>query len=137
MYHNILLPIAFDGDTDFSRPLEIARALRAEGGKIKLLHVFDTPPAYALQYIPDDLVRATREGVLADMEAAVANIDDVECEILDGPPGRTIANQVEEAGYDLVVLASHRPGMGDIVWGSTAAFVVRHVACSVHVLRPR
>jgi nucleotide-binding universal stress UspA family protein len=33
------------------------------------------------------------------------------------------------------VIASHRPGMADLLIGSTAAQVVRHAPCAVHVLR--
>ncbi|WP_170501927.1 universal stress protein, partial [Ruegeria atlantica] len=38
-------------------------------------------------------------------------------------------------GIDCIVLASHKPGMKDFFLGSTAALVVRHARCSVHVLR--
>ena len=40
-----------------------------------------------------------------------------------------------ETDTDCVVIASHRPGLQDYLLGSTAARVVRHAACSVHVLR--
>ena len=38
-------------------------------------------------------------------------------------------------GVDLIVLASHRPEFTDVIWGSTAGHVVRHVSCAVHVQR--
>lgn len=55
--------------------------------------------------------------------------------VIDGPTGRTITNWAEETGVDCIVMSSHRPVMSDILLGSTAAWVVRHAQCSVHVIR--
>jgi nucleotide-binding universal stress UspA family protein len=41
----------------------------------------------------------------------------------------------EEKGADLIIIASHRPGLKDYFLGSTAAKVVRHAKCSVLVIR--
>ena len=38
-------------------------------------------------------------------------------------------------GVDLIIVASHRPGLQDYFLGSTAAKVVRHAKCSVLVIR--
>lgn len=55
--------------------------------------------------------------------------------VVEGHSGRTILDYAEETGSDLIVIASHRPGMGDMLMGSTATQVVRHAKCAVHVLR--
>ena len=55
--------------------------------------------------------------------------------VVDGHSGRTILDYAADAGSDLIVIASHRPGMGDLLMGSTATQVVRHAKCAVHVLR--
>ncbi|MBT8411941.1 MAG: universal stress protein, partial [Octadecabacter sp.] len=36
---------------------------------------------------------------------------------------------------DCIIMASHQPGLEDYFLGSTAARVVRHAKCSVHVIR--
>jgi len=41
----------------------------------------------------------------------------------------------QEKGVDLIIIASHRPGLQDYFLGSTAAKVVRHAKCSVLVIR--
>ncbi len=41
----------------------------------------------------------------------------------------------EEVGVDLIVMASHRPGLEDYLLGPNAARVVRHAATSVLVVR--
>ena len=135
MYTNILLPVAFDAKLNIEKPLAVARALSAPGGKIHLLHVFETLPGYALQYVPQDMLQATREGVLSEMQSKVAEIDNATAEVADGSPGRAITDWAEDNGVDLIVMASHQPELTDILWGSTAAFVVRHAKCGVHVLR--
>ena len=53
----------------------------------------------------------------------------------EGNPANEILALAEESGADCIVIASHRPGFGDYLIGSTAARVVRHAPCSVMVLR--
>ena len=135
-YSNILVPVVFDENPNtLERPLSMARDLCAEGGKITLVHVLETPPSYAMQYIPKDLVQATQNGIRQSLAAATADVPSAKYALLSGSPGREITDFAASHGADLIVMASHRPGMGDILWGSTAGFVVRHVGCSVHVLR--
>ena len=55
--------------------------------------------------------------------------------VVYGHAGTSILEYAEEHGCDCIVIASHRPGLGDYLLGSTAARVVRHAACSVHVMR--
>ena len=55
--------------------------------------------------------------------------------VIDGPTGRSITNWADETGVDCIVIPSHRPVMSDILLGSTAAWVVRHAHCAVHVIR--
>ena len=61
--------------------------------------------------------------------------DDVNIEVVVGHPGRTITDYADENGIDCIVIASHQPGLQDYFLGSTAARVVRHAHCAVHVLR--
>ena len=135
MYRNILIPIAFEDETDFATPLGVARRLAKDGARITLMHVFEVPPAYVMTYVPEDLMQATRDGVLDSLQSAAEDVPGAEALILDGSPGRTITDWAEKNGVELIVMASHRPELGDILWGSTAGFVVRHAVCAVHVLR--
>ena len=52
----------------------------------------------------------------------------------DDPTG-AVLDTAEWANGDLIVIASHVPRVSDIFLGSTAAWVVRHADCSVHVIR--
>lgn len=135
MYSNILVPIAFEEGARHEPSLKIARTLASEGGTITLLHVFERPPAYAMSYVPQDLLKATRDGILEELETIAKGVPGSSTAVVDGHPGRSICDWAEKEGVDLIVMASHRPGFSDVIWGSTAAHVVRHVACAVHVQR--
>ncbi len=52
-----------------------------------------------------------------------------------GHSSRTILDQASENSNDCIVMHSHRPSVQDYFLGSTAAHVVRHAGCSLHVIR--
>ena len=56
-------------------------------------------------------------------------------EALTGSPKRTIVEEAEAWGADLIVVGSHRPTMATYLLGSNATAIVRHAKCSVLVLR--
>lgn len=135
MYHNILVPIAFDSERDTSGPMKLARLLATPGGKITLLHVIEHIPGYAISYMPADYLAEARiaiEGQLNDMAATLPNCT---AEVIEGHSGRSILDWAEAHDPDLIIIASHRPGMQDLLMGSTATQVVRHAKCAVHVVR--
>ena len=55
--------------------------------------------------------------------------------MVTGHAARTILDYAEQMKADCIVIASHDPGIQDYFLGSTAARVVRHAHCSVHVVR--
>jgi len=48
---------------------------------------------------------------------------------------REVLHVAERIKADLIVMASHRPGLGTYLIGTHAARVVRHARCSVYVVR--
>lgn len=135
MYHNILVPIALDTEHDVSGPLKLARILATPEAKVTLLHVVEHIPGYALSYIPPDLLRETRIAIQAELDKLAADLPNAEGVVIEGHSGRSILDWAESNSPDLIIIASHRPGMQDLLLGSTAAQVVRHAACAVHVVR--
>ena len=137
MHDHILIPVAFDEDSDslLRRAIEVARRLAAEGGRITLLHVMEQLPAYAVNYLPADYLAQSRVAVQAALEALAAGLPGGVAEVVDGHSARTILDWAQIHGVGLIVMPSHRPGMQDLLIGSTAARVVRHARCAVHVLR--
>lgn len=135
MYSNILVPVSFDSDRNVTGALEVAEALSAEGAKITLIHVMEHIPGYAISYMPIDYVAESRLAIEAELAALGVALPNAESVVIEGHSGRTIVDWASENGVDCIVIASHRPGMQDLLLGSTATAVVRHAKCAVHVLR--
>ncbi len=135
MYKHILVPIAFDHERDVNEALGIARALSEEGGKITALHVMDEVPAYVAQYLPEGRLEENMAELKERLAKELEGKDGVEPVVISGHPGHSIIEYAKDNDVDCIVVASHRPGIQDYFLGSTAARVVRHAACSVHVCR--
>lgn len=135
MYKNVLVPIAFDDDAKAKAAMDVARLLAGPDGKITLLHVMEHVPSYAISYVPADFLEQARRSVQMELDELAARLDHGTGILVEGHSGRTILDYAEDNDIDCIVIASHRPGMGDLLLGSTAAKVVRHANCAVHVLR--
>lgn len=135
MYHNILVPIAFDSERDTTAPLKLAGLLAAPGATVTLLHVMEHVPGYAISYMPKDYLLEARQAVQGSLAEMAAELPNAKAEVIEGHSGRSILDWAEEHHPDLIIIASHRPGMQDLLLGSTATQVVRHASCAVHVVR--
>lgn len=135
MYKNILVPVSFEADRNAQGAMDIARALCAEGGTITCLHVIEQLPQYATQYLPAGHLEAAKADMVKTLQALVGDIDNATALVIDGHSSHSILTYAENNDVDLIIVASHQPGMQDYLLGSTAAKVVRHAKCAVHVLR--
>lgn len=135
MYHNILVPIAFDSERDTTAPLKLARMLATPEAKVTLLHVVEHIPGYAISYMPADYLAQTRVAIQEELDKLAATVPNAEGVVVEGHSGRSILDWAHHKNPDLIIIASHRPGMQDLLLGSTAAQVVRHARCAVHVVR--
>ncbi len=135
MYHNILVPIAFDSERDTSGPLKLAGLLSSPGAKVTLLHVMEHVPGYAVSYMPRDYLKEARIAVETQLNEMAADLPNAQSQVIEGHSGRSILDWAETNRPDLIIVASHRPGMQDLLLGSTATQVVRHAPCAVHVVR--
>lgn len=134
MYKKILVPMALDhgiGDA----ALEVARALLADGGAITALHVYEAPQGSVSAYLDEGVVQQAFDRAKAKLETRVRDLPDVTALIVKGHSGRSIIDIAAQQGADCIVIGSHKPGLIDYLLGSTAARVVRHAHCAVHVLR--
>jgi len=135
MYKNILVPVSLEDDRDVEGAIKVARKLVSEGGKINLLHVVEHVPGYAITYLSLEYLTERRKAVAAELESMAANIPNGSSDVVTGHSGRTILDWAFKHDSDCIVIASHRPGMQDMLLGSTATQVVRHANCAVHVVR--
>lgn len=135
MYKHILVPIALDHEHKASDAVDLAGILKDEGGRITVLTVVEQVPPYISQYLPEGQIEKNVEDARIALKADLGGIKGVEVDVIRGNPGPAIVDYASEMDIDLIVIASHRPGLQDYFLGSTAARVVRHANCSVHVVR--
>jgi universal stress protein F len=135
MYNNILVPISFDEDRDSTGAIKVAKTLADAGATITLIHVMEQIPTYAITYMPTEYINESRNAIQTELRALAEDIPGGKAMLVEGHSGRTILDWADKHGVDCIVIASHRPGMQDLLLGSTATTVVRHAQCAVHVLR--
>ncbi len=135
MYKNILVPISFDAERDTTGAMKLAGILAAPDARVTLLHVVEHIPSYAISYVPADYLHEARTAIQTQIEEMAATLPNAKGVVIEGHSARSILEWATGNEPDLIIIASHRPGMQDLLLGSTASQVVRHATCAVHVLR--
>ncbi|MEX0304878.1 MAG: universal stress protein [Leisingera sp.] len=134
MYDNILVPMALDHGVS-GTTLKAAATLCNPGGRITALHVYEAPQGSVSAYLDENAVREGLENARQKLTKKTADYGDVTAEIVKGRSYRAIVEYAEKHGIDCIVVGSHKPGLSDFFLGTTAARVVRHAPCAVHVCR--
>lgn len=136
MYKTILVPIDLAHVAEGKAILDVAAKQADEGAKIILLNVIEEIPTWAAAEIPKEIIDRSTENVRSEIEG-IANASGIkmDTEIRSGHASNTILAVAKERAADLIIIASHRPGLQDYFLGSTASKVVRHANCSVLVVR--
>jgi len=141
MFKDILLPIDLGEDPLPEKALATAVALaRNDGARLHLLAVV---PGYSMSIISQYFPENFEEKALAETSARLHAVidqeipDDVTAQaiVANGSAYEEILATAEKIGCDLIVMASHRPGLEAYLLGPNTAKVVRHAKCSVFVVR--
>ena len=134
MYKHIIVAVDLSHGDAGKALIDKAKALVDAGGVIRLLHVLEDVPSYIAAELPRDLNdrRQAEAKVELGVMAEGANLVN---EIRTGAAASQILQCAEDNDADLIMIASHRPGLSDYFIGSTAARVVRHAQCSVLISR--
>ena len=136
MYKNILVPIDMAHVAEGKANIDLAAQHAAAGAKIILLNVVEDIPNWAAVELPAGLIDQSIESAQSELKAiATAAGMKMEVEVRTGHSYNTILDVAKEKNADMIIIASHRPGIQDYFLGSTAAKVVRHASCSVLVVR--
>jgi len=136
MYNTILVPIEFSHLDSGINAIQIAKKLLNKDGKVFLLSVLGEIPAYVEVQMPKDLM-STNQKIAYQTLVRIANSEGIglNVEIMSGHAANSILEVAETHSVDLIIIASHKPGLSDYFLGSTAARVVRHAKCPVLVDR--
>jgi nucleotide-binding universal stress UspA family protein len=141
MYNNILLTVDLSDDGSWKKAAPTAVDLcNTYDAKLHLLTVIpDMGSPLVEEYFPDDFEEEMTKGTaakIADFANSQFPSDRApNVHIGSGSIYKEILRVAEEAGADLIVMASHRPELSDYLLGPNAARVVRHANCSVMVVR--
>ena len=136
MFKTILVPIDMSQVEAGKANIALAQNQLVDGGKIIVLNVVEEIPGWAAAELPANLIEESRTRAKADLQAiADESGADAMVEVRSGHPYKTILDVAQENSADLIIIASHKPGLQDYFLGSTAAKVVRHARCSVLVMR--
>lgn len=137
MFKSMLIAIDLDEPASWSRALPVALPLASmSGARLTLGTVITDWEAMADQW--------SQAGYRERIEIARARLSGLADACGDQPHGVLVGRGhvgpgilelAAEADADLIVLASHRPGLRDYLLGGNAAHVVNHASCSVLVVR--
>jgi len=138
MYDSIVIAAALFNEGATTRAaLEKAKTLLNPGGAVTLVHVIEEVPGYVAASIPKEHMTTRHREVQEQLDAMAAAATGIKVKaiIRHGQPSASILGAGKEANADLIMIASHKPGLSDYFICSTAARVVRHAQCSVLVTR--
>ena len=135
MYTHILLPVAMEHNPNADGAMQVAQTLAGESGKITILNVVELIPGYVDAHVPAAVKAENIETSKAAIKELADTYERAEPVVLYGHPANTILDFAANNEVDCIVIASHKPGLTDYLIGSTAARVVRHAQCAVHVVR--
>ncbi|MRU14868.1 universal stress protein [Roseovarius sp. A21] len=134
MYSKIIVGLSLDHGIS-ETAIGVARKLADDGAEIIAVHVYEQPNSSVRAYMDDDLLEGAQKNAKARLEDRVKGEEGVKAVLLNGHSGRAITDYAKKVGADCIVVGSHKPELSDFLLGSTAARVVRHASCAVHVLR--
>ena len=134
MYRKIIIAMGLDHGFS-SMALDLARKLIVQDGEIIAVHVIEPVKSIARLYLAEEDIEKAQKATMEEVAKRLNREYDVESVILTGHAGKEIPDYAEKTGADCIVVGAHKPGLDDFFLGSTAARVVRHAKCSVHVLR--
>ncbi len=141
MFKTILLPIDLSEASSWQRALPAAlEHARSEGGS---LHVLTVVPNFGEgmvgTYFPPDFAERALATAKRDLEtlcgAEVPKDVAVKATVRSGRIYDEIVDAAKAIDADLIVMASHRPSLRDVLIGPNAERVMRHANCSVLVVR--
>lgn len=136
MYKTIIVPVDIGNMERVPSMIDAARKLGGDDAKIVLTSIVERLPSYVSAEIPEGYHHRAEEIATEELNKIKSDTGlKADIAIRTGYPSRGILDVADETGADVIVIASHRPGLEDYFIGSTASKVVRHAKCSVMVIR--
>lgn len=136
MFNHILLPVDVAHLDEGYKTLEVAQVIMSPDTKITLLYVMEDIPNWTDIDLPTNFKEDSMQTALQSLQKIADSTDlEVRTEARSGHAYSTILKEAEAMDADLIILASHKPGLKDYFLGSNTTKVVSHAKCSVVVVR--
>ncbi len=139
MFKTILVPVDLWHIEKGSDMIERAKYFAdTDNSKLTLLNVIPEIPSYVMSEFPPDMHERAIENATADLQSVARKHDlpiSISIVVKSGNPARVILDHAEQGSFDLIMVASHKPGLRDYLLGSVAGKIVRRARCPVLVLR--
>ncbi len=134
MYEKIIVSLSLDHGIG-AKAIDAARSLKSKNGEIIAVHVYEPLRGSVSTFVSKEIVADALKRAKDSLAERIGAAKDVEAVLLKGHSGRAVTEYAKKVGADCIIVGSHKPGLSDHFLGSTAARIVRHSPCSVHVLR--
>jgi nucleotide-binding universal stress UspA family protein len=138
MYKRILVPVDMDNVDKLTKAIELAaQTAKANGASLIFVDVVDAVPTTTR--ITEGEKMADRLEEFAANQAKMHGVEITTLVALRGDlhlnVGTDIINAAKDTDCDLIVMASHVPGMKEYFMSSNAGYVASHAPISVYVIR--
>ena len=137
MFTTIVVPVDLAHEDKLGKALTVSADLAKQyGAKIIYLGVTSAMPGklghnpaeYAEKLQAFAAAQAAKFGITADAKAEVSHDPTIDLD-------KTLMKAADAVGADLIVMASHVPGLADYIWPSNGGTVASHSKASVMVVR--
>lgn len=137
MYGRIIVAVDLEHLAQAKALIARGANLLDAGGEMRLVHVLEDVPGFIAAGLPADMMERRRAEAAVELRALINPASGLRMvhEVRRGAASGQIIEAAEESHADLIMIASHKPGLRDYFIGSTAARVIRHAPCSVLVER--
>jgi nucleotide-binding universal stress UspA family protein len=139
MYKKILIPIDIAQESSWRAALPVAmNQARLNEAELHIVAVApETPPQ--LGFLPADygekMVARAQEKLDEVLNGQAWENLSYQSHVRQGSVYKEVLALAAEINADLIIMASHQPGLEDYLLGPNSARVVRHAQCSVLVVR--
>lgn len=134
MYERIIIALSLEHGIA-QQALKAAKALANENAEIVAVHVREPLQGSVRFHIADADLEKVKVRTEKELQERVKGHEGVRAVVLEGHAGQALSDYAATIGADCIVVGSHKPGLRDFFLGSTAARIVRHAPCAVHVMR--
>lgn len=137
MISKIVFPVDLAHAERLGKALKVAIDLaKGHDAEIIFIGVTSTTPTTVANN-PDEYAKALDE--FAATEGMIHHVKVADKMVLSHDPsidlGQQLIDAADEAGADLIVMASHMPGLADHLFEGNAAYVAQHAPLSVYIVR--